>query len=115
MIRKRTIFVHDPHQELQEAACRALGKIGELSAVPYLARALLLSTPLLLMQNKSSKVRAAAAYALSNFPSDEARKTLDRAAHDPSGDVRSAASMALYNLDKKIPSGGETLLGPMEQ
>ena len=116
MIRKKSIFQHDPFQELQEAACLTLGKLGDASVVPHLLKALRITPSVFLLKNKSNRVRAAAAYALSNFPSEEARRILQEAARDVSTDVRSAASIALHSLNKTLPrKDGSPVLGDPQE
>jgi diguanylate cyclase (GGDEF)-like protein len=115
LIRKKTIFVHDPFQGIQEKACLALGKISDPLALPSLFRALSKSPFFFLLRNKSNRVRAAAAFALSSFPVAEARSHLERAARDPLPDVRSAASLALHSLERKLPKRSESQLNELDQ
>jgi len=114
MIRKRTIFVHDKNQEIQEYACGALGKLGDNGAILPLINALRNTPFFMCMRNKSSMVRAAAAFALSNFPTQEVLSVLQKAAKDPMTDVRSAASLALHTVEKTFPTRSGDLLSGKE-
>ncbi|MHC9538863.1 MAG: diguanylate cyclase [Vulcanimicrobiota bacterium] len=114
MIRKRTIFANDPNQEIQEYACSALGKMGDSRAIIPLINALKTTLPFMFIRNKSNRVRAAAAFALSNFPTPEVLSILQRAAKDPMTDVRSAASLALHTVQKTIPTRSGDLFSKKE-
>jgi len=110
MISKRTIFVNDPNQELQEYTCSALGKMGDKRAIAPLINALKTTPPFLFLRNKSNRVRAAAAFALSNFPTPEVLSILQKASKDPMTDVRSAANLALHTVQKTFPTRSGDLL-----
>ncbi|MDQ7823573.1 MAG: diguanylate cyclase [Candidatus Eremiobacteraeota bacterium] len=99
MLRKRDILLYDVSHEVQEAACLALGKIGSPESLPHLIRAVKKSPFYFLMRLKAARVRAAAAFALSAFPSQEVKALLRETAKDPLPDVRSAASLALHNIE----------------
>jgi diguanylate cyclase (GGDEF)-like protein len=114
LIRKKTIFVHDRFQEIQEKACLALGKIADPTSLPALIRALSKTPFFFFLRNKSNRVRAAAAFALSSFPAAEVRPHLQKAARDPLADVRSAATLALHNLDRDHPQRSEAQLGEQQ-
>ncbi len=115
MIRKHTIFTNDPSQDIQEAACSALGKLGDSRAIVPLINALKNTPPFFFKRNKSNSVRAAAAFALSNFPTPEVQAILQHAARDPSTDVRSAANLALHTVEKNFPTRSGDLFSRKDQ
>jgi HEAT repeat protein len=94
-------------EDVQEAACLALGKIGDSSAIETLRDALNISPPFLFKRNKSSNVRAAAAYALGGFAAEDTRGILEQAARDRDPGVRSAASLALSGQSQQAVSETE--------
>lgn len=88
--------------EVRVAACLSLGRIGDVRAVPLLARIYGRSDKGLtriLRAPSPPAVRAAAARALASFPGDrEARETLKRAMEDKDPGVRAAAAQARFTV-----------------
>ncbi|MFH0801372.1 MAG: diguanylate cyclase [bacterium] len=107
IIRKKMTHENEIREDVQEAACLALGKIGDTLAVEFLRDALKISPPFFFKRNKSSNVRAAAAYALGGFPAEETRDILEQAARDRDPGVRSAASLALSGKTQQAVSETE--------
>lgn len=108
IIRKKMTHENEIREDVQEAACLALGKIGDPSSVEALRGALQNSPPFLFKRNKSSNVRAAAAYALGGFAAEETRGILEQAARDRDPGVRSAASLALSRLSPQSSSKADS-------
>ena len=105
LLKKRTIFIApDKRIEAQKAACQALGRIGDMDALPVLLQAMRFNPFWTLMRAFHPEVRAAAALALSAFPTAEVRLALDAARRDGSDMVRAAARMALARIQGDIPA-----------
>jgi diguanylate cyclase (GGDEF)-like protein len=94
LLKKKWIIFNDGRFQAQEAACKALGKIGTDSALSALQDVLKVSPVFFLKRNKPPSVRAAAAFAMGYFPPDRVKEILDRAAKDGSPVVRSAVKIA---------------------
>jgi hypothetical protein len=85
--------------ELREAACQALGRIGDDRAVPVLAKLYFKGEKGLtkMLRLVPQGVRSAAARALASFPAHpEAREALKRAKEDHDPALRAVANQALY-------------------
>ncbi|HLY10325.1 MAG TPA: HEAT repeat domain-containing protein [Planctomycetota bacterium] len=94
-------FVDERQQpeEVRCAACAALGRIGDVRAVPVLAKLYYKGEKGLtkVFRSVPSSVRAAAARALAAFPTHkEAREALRAAKDDHDPTVRAVANQALY-------------------
>ncbi len=86
--------------ELRVAACAALGRIGDIRAVPILARVCLRGEKGLtgLLRTTPPQVRASAVRSLALFPGNrEAREALRKAQDDKETMVKSAAQQARYS------------------
>lgn len=81
--------MNDDYWQVVQKSAWSLGQIGDLRAVPALAR--------LLLEHPESNVRKEAAAALATLAPDNASTLLRRALDDPDADVRKLARRALEN------------------
>ncbi len=104
--KKRWIFFSEPPIKVQEAVCKALGKLGGEEALKVLVENLTISPFYTLKRNKPPQVRAASAFALGYYPIEKVLPYLEKAEKDPSPIVRSAVKLAktMASVDEKPPS-----------
>lgn len=81
--------LNDGYWQVVQKSAWSLAQIGDLRAVPALAR--------LLLEHPESNVRKEAAVALATLAPDNASTLLRRALDDPDADVRKLARRALEN------------------
>jgi HEAT repeat protein len=105
MLKKVTVFFHDRRQEIQQAACVALGRIGDPAAVPVLMETLGRSPFHTLKRTKDPWVRASAAWALGTLRDRRAEALLRENCNDRNFRVRSMCKLSLEKIT--APPGEE--------
>jgi HEAT repeat protein len=85
------VMKKDPSPLIRHEAAFSLGQMGLKSAVPYLMEAAI--------SDPSEIVRHESAAALGAIGDEGAREALEKAAKDPSDEVRGSAIASLFNLD----------------
>ena len=94
IVEKKWIIFNDDRFKAQEAACKALGKIGTQEALSVLIKTIKVNPIMFVKRDKPPSVRAAAAFALGYFPRDKVAGLLELAERDSSPVVRSAVKLA---------------------
>jgi HEAT repeat protein len=93
------VMKNDPSPLIRHECSFSLGQMGLKSAVPFLCESALHDT--------SEIVRHESAAALGSIGDENARKTLLKASHDESDEVRGSAVASLFNLDFLKQSAGK--------
>lgn len=86
-------------EKLRIACCQALGQIGDPAGMEPLAKMLTPNRLLSLSKRRSTRVRAAAAFALANISHPKAAEVLGRFVQDRDPSIRQIAGTVVNNID----------------